>query len=136
MHTEFEDGRMNCTMCSLKINNKLLDWRRLMYNLFHSMIVDEKKEFLKKLCFVLKKGKLETFLVLYVLRESISNGMTGVNRGIEYPLLHEIFHTVSKRDNLSCSNSFCLGSRAGPDNRKRQRCAWQAFGARKPTYSR
>ena len=38
---------------------------RLISNLFHSMIVSGKKEFFKKLCFVLKKGKLETFLVVY-----------------------------------------------------------------------
>ena len=31
----------------------------------HSMIVGEKKEFLKKLCLMLKKGMLPTFLVAY-----------------------------------------------------------------------
>ena len=62
--TEFEDRRMNCKMYFLKING-LLEFRRLVSNLFHSMIVDGKKEFLKKLCFVFKKGKVETFLVVH-----------------------------------------------------------------------
>ena len=52
-----------CKMCFLKIN-RLLELRRLISNLFHSVIVDE-KNFLKKLRFLLKKGKLETFLVVY-----------------------------------------------------------------------
>ena len=39
--------------------------RRLGSNLFHSKVVDGKKEFLKKLCFDLKMGKLCTFLVAY-----------------------------------------------------------------------
>ena len=55
---------MNCKMCFLKIN-KLLEFRELISNLFHLMIADGNKEFFKKLCFVLKKGKLEKFLVLY-----------------------------------------------------------------------
>ena len=54
VYSEFEDGRMNHKMCFLKIN-RFLELRSLISNLFHSMIVDEKKEFLKKLCFVLKK---------------------------------------------------------------------------------
>ena len=38
--------------------NRLRELRRLVSNLFHSMIVDGKKEFLKKPCFLLKKDKL------------------------------------------------------------------------------
>ena len=38
-----------------------------MSKLFHSIKVDGKKEFLKKLCLVLKQGMLSTFLVLYAL---------------------------------------------------------------------
>ena len=34
-------------------------------NLFHSMIVDRKSEFLKKLWFVLRKGMFSSFLVEY-----------------------------------------------------------------------
>ena len=45
------------------------------------------------------------------------------------------FIQLAKLDSLSCSNAFCLASRAGPDIIKRQMCAWQAFCARKPTYS-
>ena len=33
--------------------------------LFHSMTAEEKKEFLKKLCLILKQGMLSTFLVAY-----------------------------------------------------------------------
>ena len=44
---------MNYKMCFLKINKVL------------ELIIDGKKEFLEKLCFVLKKGKLEIFLELY-----------------------------------------------------------------------
>ena len=44
LYTEFEDGCMNCKMRSLKIN-RFLKLRRLISNLFHSMIVDGKKDF-------------------------------------------------------------------------------------------
>ena len=64
LYIELEDGRVNCKMCFLKII-KLLQLRRLISNLFQSMIVDGKYEFLKMLCPALKKGKLEIFLVLY-----------------------------------------------------------------------
>ena len=63
LNTQFEDGRVNYKMSFLKIN-KLLEYCGLMSDLFHLMIVDGKKEFLKKLCLGLKKG-LETFLVVY-----------------------------------------------------------------------
>ena len=61
--------------------------------------------------------------------------MTGVSRGIEYPLLHEILHRVNKTCSLCSSDSICLASHGGTGNSKRQRCAWRAFGARKPTYT-
>ena len=41
---------------------KLSHFRRLTSNLFHSIIVDGKKEFLKKLCLVLKQGILSEVL--------------------------------------------------------------------------
>ena len=64
LYTEFEDVRMNYNVCFLKIN-RLLDLKRLISNLFHSMIVDGKEEALKMLSFVLKKkGKLETLLAI------------------------------------------------------------------------
>ena len=40
-----------------------------------------------------------------------------------------------KLDSLSCSNFFFLFSCVSLDNSKRQRCAWRAFGTRKPIYS-
>ena len=43
---------------------KLSELRRLGSNLFHSEIVDAEKEFLKKLCFDLKMGRLCIFLVV------------------------------------------------------------------------
>ena len=61
---EFEDGCINCKTSFLKIN-RLLELQSLIPNLFYSLIVDEKKKFLKKLCFVLKDGKLQTFFVLF-----------------------------------------------------------------------
>ena len=39
--------------------------KRVGSKLFHSMIVEGKKEFLKKLCLILKQGMLSTFLVAY-----------------------------------------------------------------------
>ena len=60
---EFEDGRINYKTCLLKIE-KLLELQRIISNLLHSMMVDGKKEVFKKLCFVLKKKKLDTLLVV------------------------------------------------------------------------
>ena len=57
--------------------------------------------------------------------------MTGVSRGIEYPLLQKILHKVSERNLIA----FCLASHASPDNSITQRCAWRVLGARKSTYS-
>ena len=39
--------------------------KRVGSKLFHSMIAEGKKEFLKKLCLILKQGMLSTFLVAY-----------------------------------------------------------------------
>ena len=46
----------------MKTTLKLLHFRRLTSNLFHSVIVDGKKEFLKNLCLLLKQGILSEFL--------------------------------------------------------------------------
>ena len=46
-------------------STKLFEFRRVGSKLFHSMIVEGKKEFLKKLCLILKQGMLSTFLVAY-----------------------------------------------------------------------
>ena len=52
---------------------KLLEFLMLGPSLFHSIIVDGKKSFLKKVCLVLKKGVLCIFLVTYLeLLEGIS----------------------------------------------------------------
>ena len=49
----------------LKDWNTLRVSKRLGSKLFHSIIADGKKEFLKKLCFVLIRGILPSFLVAY-----------------------------------------------------------------------
>ena len=55
---------MNLRMLVLK-SNKLSAFLRPQSNLFHSMIVDVKNEFLKKLWFVLRRGTFSAFLVGY-----------------------------------------------------------------------
>ena len=59
---KFGEGCMNLSIFSLK-NEVLLQFLRLGSKLFHSVIRDRKKEFLKKLCFVLIKGILPRVLV-------------------------------------------------------------------------
>ena len=44
---------------------KHFELRRVGSKLFQSMIVEGKKEFLKRLCLILKQGMLSTFLVAY-----------------------------------------------------------------------
>ena len=56
------DGLINFRILFLKIL-KLLEFLMLWSSLFHSIIVDGKKEFFKKVCLVLKKGILCIFLV-------------------------------------------------------------------------
>ena len=53
---------MKLSIFSLK-TEILLEFLRLGSKLFHSIIADGKKEFLKKLCFVLIRGILPTVLV-------------------------------------------------------------------------
>ena len=53
---------LNSRILFLKIL-KLLEFLILRSNLFHSIIVDGKKEFLEKVCLVLKKGILCIFVV-------------------------------------------------------------------------
>ena len=55
---------MKLSIFSLK-TKILLESLRLGSKLFHSIIADGKKEFLKKLCFVLIRGILPTVLVAY-----------------------------------------------------------------------
>ena len=56
------DGLINFRLFFLKIL-KLLEFFMLWSSLFHSVIVDGKKEFLKKVCLVLRRGILWIFLV-------------------------------------------------------------------------
>ena len=62
----FGDGRMNCNIFFLKIE-KLSEFLILLSRLFHSVTMDGKYEFLKKVCLTLNWGILSMFLVLYVL---------------------------------------------------------------------
>ena len=62
--TEFGEGRMKLSIFSLK-TEILLEFLRLGSKLFHSIITDGKKEFLKKLCFVVIKRILLSVLVAY-----------------------------------------------------------------------
>ena len=55
---------MNLSILFLK-TSKFFEFRRVESKLFHSMIVEGKKEFLKKLCLMLKKGMSSTFLVAH-----------------------------------------------------------------------
>ena len=71
--TEFGDGRINLRMLVLK-SNKLSAFLRPGSNLFYSMIVDGKNEFLKKLLFVLRTGLFSAFLV------GCNVGLTGIKQ--------------------------------------------------------
>ena len=44
---------------------KSFEFRRVGPKLFHSMIVEGKKEFLKRFCLILNQGMLSTFFVVY-----------------------------------------------------------------------
>ena len=60
-------GRMNCKILFLK-RTKLSELLILLSRLFHSITVDGKNEFLKKVCLTLNLGILSIlFLVLYVV---------------------------------------------------------------------
>ena len=61
---EFGEGRMKVSIVSLK-TKILLEFLRLGSKLFHSIVADGNKEFLKKLCFVLIRGILPSILVAY-----------------------------------------------------------------------
>ena len=58
------EGLINFRILFLK-SIKLIEFLRVGSRLFHSMIVEGKKEFLKKLSLVLKQGMFSTFLVAY-----------------------------------------------------------------------
>ena len=50
---------------SILKSTNLFEFRRVGSKLFHSVIVEGKKEFLKKLYLILKQGMLSRFLVAY-----------------------------------------------------------------------
>ena len=66
MKTEFEDGLINFKILFLKAE-KVSEFCIFKFQLFHSMTVDEKKEFLKKLCLPLERGMLLLVVVLNAL---------------------------------------------------------------------
>ena len=66
MKTEFEDVLINSKILFLKAE-KVLKFLIFKSKFVHSMTGDRKKEFIKKLCFPLKRGILSLVLVLYAL---------------------------------------------------------------------
>ena len=65
LKTEFEKGLINFKILFLKAE-KVSEFLNFKSKLFHSMTVDGKKEFIKKLCLALKRGII-LVLVLYAL---------------------------------------------------------------------
>ena len=63
LKTLLEFGLMKFNKCFLKIS-KEVELRISRSSLFHSLITDGKKEFLKKLCLTLKGVMLSEFLVV------------------------------------------------------------------------
>ena len=57
MKIEYEDGLINFKILFLKAE-KVLEFLIFKSKLFHSMTVDGKKEFIKKICLPLKRGIL------------------------------------------------------------------------------
>ena len=66
LKTVLSEGRMKFKSIFLKIF-KLFELRLFRFSFFHSTTTERKKEFWKKLCFILNRGILLEFLVLYVL---------------------------------------------------------------------
>ena len=64
LKTLLEEGLINFRILFLK-TTKLFEFQRVGSELFHSTIVEGKREFLKKLCLILKKGMLSTIFVAY-----------------------------------------------------------------------
>ena len=62
-------GRSNKFQDTIFENNKLFEFRGVGSKLFHSVIVEGKKMFLKKLYLILKQGMLSTFLVAWVFSD-------------------------------------------------------------------
>ena len=70
--------------------------------LFHSITADGKKEFLKKLCFVLIRGILPTVLVAY--------GVLLTRMRLKRYFGCSFLKTLCKRDKVSCTNNEVEGT--------------------------
>ena len=64
LRTSLRESLRNVRILFLKLT-KLFVFRRVGYKLLHSINVEEKKEFLKKLYLILKQWMLSTFSVIY-----------------------------------------------------------------------
>ena len=62
-------GRSNEFRILFLKSTKLFEFGRVGSKLFHSMLVEGKKEFLKKLCLISKQGMLSTFRVAYDIED-------------------------------------------------------------------
>ena len=65
LKTLLGQGVINLWILFPKTTTKI-EFRWVGSKLFHSIIVEGKKEFLNKLCLILKQGMLSTFLVAHV----------------------------------------------------------------------
>ena len=98
---KFGEGRMTLSIFSLK-TEILLEFLRLGSKLFHSIMADGKKEFLKKLCFVLLRGILPTVLVAYGVL------LTGMRLKRYFGC--SFLKTFHKRDKVFCANDEVEGT--------------------------
>ena len=94
VYTELAAGLKNWRIFFLNVR-KLLELQKLGSSLFHSEIVDGEKEFLNKLCFDLKMGRLWTFLVAY------GAPLTGI-KWKRYPGCWFLY--IYKKDKAFCTN--------------------------------
>ena len=70
---QFEDGLINFKILLLKAE-KVLEFLIFKFQLFRSMTVDEKIEFLKELCVVMKLLLMEMLLLVLVLYALLTLG--------------------------------------------------------------
>ena len=94
LYTELAAGLKNWRIFFLNVR-KLSELQKLGCSLFHSEIVDGKKEFFNKLCFDLKMGRLWTLLVAYGAR------LTGI-KWKRYPGYWFLY--FYKKDKAFCTN--------------------------------
>ena len=70
---QFEDGLINFKIFLLKAE-KVLEFLIFKFQLFHSMTVDEKIEFVKEVCVVMKLLLMEMLLLVLVLYALLTLG--------------------------------------------------------------